>query len=369
MRYYLKFKDIILADIDFDGFSFKILSRNIHNNILWMLNGDISLNKWISNRPTQISRHNSIELFKLAGIRTDVDFVNITNCLSLQDSLWLTRDKNKPWKSVSLFSNPFNKVFTDVAKSSYGFTGKVIRTPSPELTVGGSSLKWYKRINNNIYLFKSFGGMNELESSGSYAEFFASQLCKYLNVYGYVNYDLSKVNDKVCSVSECFTSEYISSVYVGDLCDNANHLDEHINFYGGIHRKNFRDMMVVDCLLFNVDRHDENISLLYDNSFNVIGLAPMYDFDHSLFYDLSLVNRDYEYIIDGLRRYVPRTYNNHTFLDQFKLCIDECMYKKLVNAYRDFEFVNSKKYPVNKDRLNMINKVFRWNLKRLLEGV
>ena len=367
--YYFKFKDMILAELEFNGLCFSIKHKYKSAIVLPMLESDTALNMWIANRPTQVSRNNALELFKTAGIKTDSDFVDITNCLSLKDSLWITKDVNKSWGSVSLFSNPFNKVFTDVAKCKSCFNGRVIRTPSPELTIGGSSLKWCKKVGGIINLYKSFGGMAELEYSGCYSEFFASQLCEFLGIYSYVRYGLTRVDDKICSCSECFTSEGASSIFIGELCGDAIHLDEHIRRYNGRLLKEFKDMMVLDCLLFNVDRHDENIALLYDNNFSITDLAPVYDFDHSLFYDLSLINRTSNYIIEKLRSYVPKTYNNHTFVDQFKVCITDDMYLKLRNALGRFEFRNSERYPLDGRRLEMINELFELNLKRLLRSI
>lgn len=369
MKYYFKFKDTVLAELDFNGIYFRIVKRYVNAIVFPMLVSDKALNTWISNRPTSISRNNALELFKTAGIKTDEDFVNITNCLSIKDCIWVTKDRNKLWSSVSLFSNPFNRVFTEVARCDYGFRGRTIQTPSPELTIGGSSLKWCKKMNNKIYLYKSFGGLAELEFSGCYSEFFASQLCEYLGIYNFVRYKLSKVDGRVCSVSECYTSEGVSSIYVGELCNDMTHLDEHIKRYNGRLLKEFKDIMVLDCVLLNVDRHDENISFLYDNSFNITGLAPIYDFDHSLFYDLSLINRSDSYIMEKISGYVPKTYNNHTFLDQFKMCITPEMFRKLQDVYRSFKFSNSREYPIDSKRLDMINKVFRWNLGRLLSSV
>lgn len=365
-RYYFKFKDRLLAEIIYDGVCFHVDKVYESNKLLYMLSSDSSFNNWVRDRQTLVSRKNAIEIFRLAGVHSDKDFVDVSLCLSLQDCLWLCSDKTRLWKSVSLFSNPFNKVYTNVARCGNDFSSNVIRTPSPELTVGGSSLKWCKKLDGKILFFKSFGGMAELEYSGCYAEYFTSQLCRALGV-SYVDYSLSKVNDIICSVSECFNSEDRSSIYVAGLCDDAKHLDTHMSKYSGVLSRQFRDMMMIDCLVFNVDRHDENISLMYDNEFNILGVAPMYDFDHSLFYDLSLVDRSAEYVKDGLRKYVPKTYNDHSFLDQFRLCIYPEMYNKLQWLVNNFEFKNHRVYKVSKERLRGINYIFRWNLRRLLK--
>lgn len=200
--------------------------------------------------------------------------------------------------------------------------------PSPELSILGSSLKWVKKSNNRICLYKSFGGIAELEHSGCYSEYFASQLCRALGL-SHAEYDLVKVDNKLCSCCEIFTNEYKHMIHVAELSDDALHLEEHIRHYTGAAQKQFRDLMLVDCLLLNVDRHDENIALVYDDNLRVIGVSPFYDFDHSLFYDLGLLDSDGTEINRKVKSYQPKTYVCHFFEEQFKYCIYEEMYKKI----------------------------------------
>ena len=207
-EYYFRHKDILLATVVCDGVGFSIKRVYVSSAVLPMLHSNEALNSWIRNRQTLVTRENAIDLYKLADIRhSDKDFVDVTYCLTITDCLWLCSDISKKWSSVSLYSNSFNKVFTSIAMGRQGFEGKLIRTPSPELSILGSSLKWVKKLNNRICLYKSFGGIAELEYSGCYSEYFASQLCQALGV-SHAEYDLVKVDDKLCSCCEMFTNEY-----------------------------------------------------------------------------------------------------------------------------------------------------------------
>lgn len=368
-EYELRYKDRLLAYLGCLGDLFYIAEVFVNSEVLFMLKSNDSLMQWIGKRQTLISRSNSIELFKTAGIKSLKDFVDITYCLSICDCLWIIpRGSNKRWSDYSLFQNSFNSVLTKVAMGKIGFHGTVIKTPSPELVIGGSSLKWCKKVNGKILLYKSFGGLAELEYSGCYAEYFASQLCEYLGVR-HVHYDLVGVNDILCCVSECFSNEHVSQIPVCFLYDDAKYLDMHLSHYIGTQfEKDFRDLMIVDCLTFNVDRHDENIAMLYDDDLRLKCLSPAYDFDHSMFFDLSLESRSLEYVSEKMRTYRPITYHSHTFLDQFNMCIYPEMYSKLVKCYKEFEFANHAKYPISSERLNKINWLFKVSLKGYLNG-
>ena len=71
-----------------------------------------------------------------------------------------------------------------------------------------------------------------------------------------------------------------------------------------------------------------------------------------------------------VRSYQPKTYVCHSFEEQFQYCIYEEMYKKLLYLYKsNFKFKNHDKYPLNPKRLEMINKLFHWNLGRMLKIV
>lgn len=138
--YYFKFKDMILANIEFTGLCFKIERIYKNSVVLPMLRDNKSLNEWVSNRPTSITRNNAIDLFKTAGIKSDSDLVDVTNCLSTKDCLWLTKDRYKKWSTVSLFSNPFNKVFTETARGRLDIINRLFKWNLARLLamIGGS---------------------------------------------------------------------------------------------------------------------------------------------------------------------------------------------------------------------------------------
>ena len=371
--YYFKNKDTILATLNKIGDHFELIDLYVSLDItvLYMLRSNDALNNWIDNRQTPLSRPYTMDLLKQAGIKSRVDFVDISKCLSVTDTLWIT-NKNEKLEEVSLFQNSFTKAYTDIASGFKGFNGRPLKSPSPELGIDGNSRKCFKRYSNDIYLYKTSGGLAELEYSGVYSEYFSSQLLSALGINQkyYTIYDIVKYNETLWSKCKLFTNENIGLIAVENIFNDFEHLEEHILHYTDVQLNLFRLLMLVDCLLLNVDRHGENISFIYNNdTLAVLGLSPIYDFDHSLFYDVSLLNRSTDYIVEKVLCKFPRTYHSKLFIDQFRYCLTNDFYNRIKQLYDyNFQFKNHKLYPMDSERLILINKVFRWHLNQLLRG-
>ena len=380
-----KFKDKVLATISYSLNSFHIETINVdHSVVFFMLRDDYMFNKWVEDRRTSIYRANYSELMKLAGVHNDLDFVLATLCLSVADSFWLVKsDNNISWNSVSLFQNSFSSAYTKVASGQECFKGIVIKTPSPEMNVGGSSFKYVKRKDGVVSLYKSLspGGLLGVETSfsGAFSEYFVTQLLDFIAMTNYyVRYDLvshsTSYTDVVCSKCDFITNEDISMLDLEDILiyeseDNYDHYSQYIDEL--LHKfpessDYLRFMMIVDCLTLNIDRHSENIAFLYDNAFN-IKIAPMYDFDHSLFYDIGLKNITEKKYLEYIKNHVPRTYVNHTFEDQLRLCADNTTKPLLLHIYNNFNFIQHKTYRIDELRLENLNKIFKTTVKHYID--
>lgn len=369
MIYYFKYKDSLLA-------TFRLLENGVFtliqnftesNQVLYMLQSPTAINKWVLDRQG-ISRPFAGDIFKLGDIKNDINFVDVSLCLSLKDCFWLSSDNSLKWKDSNLFDNSFSRAYTNIASGLERFKGVVIKTPSPEFSALGGSCKFYRKQSDGIYLYKTFGGIAELEYSGVYSEYLVCQLLEFLGMNNYVNYDIIEYDGRLFSKSKVFTNEFVNMIDIEDLVSDSIHLDEHIKNYRGIMLQQFCDMMVIDALVLNVDRHCENIAILYDNNLTMYSVAPMFDFDHSLFYDLPLINRTKNYVIEKLNSYMPKTWSDHTFKEQVRYCCYPELYKKLKTIRGTFEFKNHPKYPMTKERLKMINQVFRLNYNHIMKG-
>lgn len=360
--YYFMNKNVVLAELSYKG-SFHIVNRcNIDSVLLYMLRSDVDINKWVTNRVTPIGRVGALNLYKQAGIVTDKDFVDVSMCLSVTDTFWISNG-GAVWEDVSLFRNPFSKVYTEIAMGLRGFNGYNVRTPSPELSIGGCSMKCLKKGNAGIYLYKTFGSMNELFCSGAFSEYFACQVAKYLG-YNCVDYDLCELNDMIVSRCKLFTSEAVGLVEIDCLCDDYKHIDEHLRHYRGVDLKQMCDMLILDAIVLNVDRHGGNFGMLFDtDTLQIIGVAPVYDLDHALLPTVPLVGKSDAYIMESVRCCLPKTYNDHTFVEQARYC----MYEGL-RSFDSFSLKQHKKYKVSDERLNKLTRIIKWQVRQI-QGV
>ena len=375
-NYYLKYKDNIVAKIIFNGMNFNIAGVfiDISSPVFYMLRNDNLFNYWIKKRQTIYERPYTSELYKLADIKSDIDFVNLTYCLSLNDCFWLVKeDSKKSWNSVNLFNKSFAREYTELASGLHGFNGTPSNNYSPELTLRGATKKFVVRQNKKIFLLKNFSFNNtDLLDSGVFSEYFVSQLLKYIGCKYFVNYEIVTYNNNIYSKCMYFTNENINSLDLIDYIFNFSNRDtvsNNINqlfimFYGTKFIDILKCYLVIDCLVLNVDRHPENISFVYSNDFVLDNLSPVFDFDHSLFYDLSLENnlkkRD---ILHYLSSKSPRTYTGHSFKEQYDLCKTEKSDAIIKDLIQNFEFKQHPKYKISNKRLERINYLFKTILK------
>ena len=378
MRFYVKNKDIILAVVAYNGFMFVIedINYSVANiNFLRFLQSNEDFNAWLNRRQSPFSRKNMHELFKESSIKNIIDFITISKCLSLNDTFWICSiSDNLKWKDVSLYSNHFSRVLTNIAWGSYNLDGKVIKTSSPEFCTNGISMKCWQRFNDNIYLLKSKGGLAELEYSNVYSEYFASQLAEFLG-FNHVDYTLRKKSGILASCSKLFTSELIGFVSMSELFGDSNcgDIDLDIKCLSSLPNSSkilydYRCLLLFDCLIHNPDRHTENYGLLFNtDTFEIIGLAPIFDNDNSLFNTIPLCKRSKDYIKEKVNSIYPKTYSG-TFIQQAKFCLNDELYLKLKSVGSDFSFKNSVEFPLIKERVDMLSFLVRMTAKSIIKN-
>ena len=101
---------------------------------------------------------------------------------------------------------------------------------------------------------------------------------------------------------------------------------------------NFRRMMILDALILNIDRHLGNFGLLVDNnSLKAVGMAPVFDNNRSMLFNLNDVQFMAE-DMDGLMDLYPR------LVGEFNLIANDMLTDSikgdLLNL-RDFRFHKS----------------------------
>ena len=124
-----------------------------------------------------------------------------------------------------------------------------------------------------------------------------------------------------------------------------------------------REMLVLDALTCNYDRHLNNIQFLVNSeTFEITGLAPVFDNGMGL---CSHCNEETtEAFIDYGNNHVPFAY--YSFDDHIPQLMSKEMYNRL-DSVKDFSFVNHKDYPVSDERLTALNGFIQNRINRLLE--
>lgn len=244
--------------------------------------GFVSINDWIDGR--QIAKHRvSIEkLMRELGLTTRHDFIAMARCLSLTDTFWMKRaDEDIAWDEVSLYRNPFDDVIARIAFDGTGMYGRQNSPTSPEFATSGSFAKCWVREGNDISLLKR--GSTGYANAGfePYSEVLAAELLDAADI-DHVPYSIVNHHGKLASKCPMFTSESVGFVsahrFFGgpfDVADVMAFCAEH----GGDDA--FREMIVMDALMANVDRHAGNYGFLVDNDTgDVLSMAPL--FDHNM---------------------------------------------------------------------------------------
>ena len=82
------------------------------------------------------------------------------------------------FKDKNLYHNSFNTNIASIAFTGYGSYTRTSFRSSPEFTTNGMLAKSWRRIKNNIFLYKS--GTEGFANSGlePYSEYYASQIAK-----------------------------------------------------------------------------------------------------------------------------------------------------------------------------------------------
>ena len=124
-----------------------------------------------------------------------------------------------------------------------------------------------------------------------------------------------------------------------------------------------REMLILDALTCNYDRHLNNIQFLVDSeTFEIISLAPVFD------NGMGLCSHCKEETVQAFIEYgsdhVPFAY--YSFDDHIPQLMSKDMYNRIDNI-KGFSFVNHKDYPVSDERMNALNGFIQHRIHRILE--
>jgi len=377
--YFLKIYDenLISFDMDYDlGLkisNIKILFEN-KNIFPYLLQKDINeqaIANFLNARKIPKNRAFVNQLLSQVGVNINdtKKIIDISKGLSLNDSYWIIQDETLKFDDYNLYENEFSEVLSLIAFTGYSSRVKGLYS-SPEFTTNGMLPKCWRRINNEIYLYKgSTAGLN-FSNTGyePYSEYYASQLIEKLGFYG-VKYDLDEWKNQLVSISKLFTSKDVSFVPIYQVYENIDIRTAIENLKDTKYFQDFKNMIILDSITANSDRHFGNFGFLRDNkSGELIKFAPIFDNGEGL---LSKADVGVFSNKEKFKEFLETDYcTSSTYGAPFKELIftlcdrhDTEIFRKLLT----FEFTKHDKYNLDDERLEALNYMVQEKAKEYLE--
>ena len=377
MNYELKHFDTTLvrfsATEDTNTPEIKILWKNDAKKDLFPLDLELTeegIAKWLKHRTIPKNRayvHNFLSKCGL-NINRPMTIIKVSKGLSLNDCYWVVEEGFEgTYDKFNLYDNRFSQVLALIAFTGYGSSIRTSLASCPEFTTNGMLPKCWRRKDGKIMLYK--GGTSGASNTGNepYSEYYAAQVAKALGVNA-IEYGLSKWKGELCSTCELFTSKEYSFLPVGRVVTSGGMkaVREYYEKIGQTFVDALNDMLVLDAIIMNTDRHFGNFGFIVDNKTNkIVAPAPLFDHGNAL---LNFAGRDDLESEKALREYadtlVPCVYDD--FIGTAK--------KVLTNEHREglrklleFKFKKNSRYNLPDNRLKMLEKMIQTRAKVLLE--
>lgn len=257
--------------------------------------GDVdrsALNAWWIDRSIPASRsgvRKALEALELPNTR-----MLLTRCFgfSLSDQYWIKpQGSDLEWEHINFFTNPFSEDIGNVLLGK-ATDGAAFNFHSPDNTSDGFLKKRWKIMDGKRCLLK--GGSNPFLQQ-PFNEVIASMIAQRLGI-PHAAYSLLWDDGVPFSVCEDFITpdtELVSAWRVMQIAKKDNNTSVYRHYLNccetlGIPNMEHAidQMIVLDYLIANEDRHQNNFGLIRDaNSLKWIGAAPIFDSGSSLGYD------------------------------------------------------------------------------------
>lgn len=237
---------------------------------------------WLNHRATTIKRKHADKIYESMGIPRDgagLQLMRITHGLSINDNYWITDTKISEgitWKDINLFNNKLSETLSYMA-----LTGTPISIAgdhiSPEFTGRGTYAKCICREQTGLVLYKA-GTNFEI-----WVEVFASLVANQLGIRSAQYYKSNKFGINTVASPIC-TNEKVSWI---SAFDSTKFFEQNFgmnvyDFAATYFPLPFYQMVVLDGLILNPDRHLQNWSFELDGYTNqLLGLAPCYDYNRA----------------------------------------------------------------------------------------
>ena len=377
MNYELKHYDLSLvrfsATEDTNTPEIKILWVNEDKKDLFPLDLELTndgLAKWLKHRTIPKNRayvHNFLSKCGL-NINRPMTIIKVSKGLSLNDCYWVVEEGFEgTYDKYNLYDNRFSQVLALIAFTGYGSSIRTSLASCPEFTTNGMLPKCWRRKDGKILLYK--GGTSGASNTGNepYSEYYAAQVAKVLGVNA-IEYGLSQWKGELCSTCELFTSKDYSFLPVGRIVTSGGMtaVREYYETLGKEFVEALNDMLVLDAIIMNTDRHFGNFGFIIDNKTNkIVAPAPLFDHGNAL---LNFAGRDDLESDKALKAYadtlLPCVYDD--FIGTAKTILAQ-KHRDGLRKLLGFKFKKNSRYILPDKRLKMLEKMIQARAKLLLD--
>ncbi|GIP17457.1 hypothetical protein J40TS1_30990 [Paenibacillus montaniterrae] len=250
-----------------------------------------ALNEWWRGRAIPASRDGIKEALIDLNIATPQKLLDKSLGLSLSDQYWICPSgSDADWSQLNFFENVFSEDVGNVLLGRGEKEGN-ISLMSPDNTSDGWLKKKWTIVDGKRCLIKGGSGATQQEP---YNEVLASRLMERLGI-PHVAYTLLIQDNYPYSVCENFITpqtELVTAWYVMQTQQKSNNVSvyqHYVNCCEALGITGIVDaldrMIVVDYLIANEDRHQNNFGVIrHAETLEWIGAAPIYDSGSSLWF-------------------------------------------------------------------------------------
>ena len=279
MQYHIMHKDTIIAIADDECIS-EIIIPSLCPACFVV---GMPLSRWLDNRMVDTHRSHSRRLFKALRMRANADIselIVIGHGVSISDNWWIqSANESLDYRSLK----QYNEELADIALFGASDSQKNDISGYRELGTVGSFEKAWRFLNGKWHMYKQ-GNTQELIS-----EYYAFHFLKAMGVCT-AEYHIQRTVsfetglESVCIITEDFTDN--AAVDFEPFCNYYSERDESEYILArlpeSLHQA-YVMMLFYDALLFNGDRHNQNVGFLRSSETGeILSLAPYFDFNLSL---------------------------------------------------------------------------------------
>ena len=256
-----------------------------------VVNDEINLDKlnhWLIWRGIPGYRVGLDMLLSRLDIKDPLELLEYEYSLSVSDNYWLKPAEAKlSYKKRNFFERSFDSDSFAIAsfRKNIHYEPDESARHTPNNTLCGYQRKAWTKKDGQLYLLKGGASWNQQEVIN---EWLASEIASRLGIY-HVPYSIRVYEHQLVSVCPCMTDKHTDLVTaenvlksVPDIPKNAFKIEYYINALKehGIANADdqFDEMLIMDCIMMNSDRHDQNFGILVDTETGKWkSLVPVFD--------------------------------------------------------------------------------------------